>query len=134
MILVSAEAEKNTKNVALNKRIIKPMKSITNKKHSITHKIKRQITAFLPIHVTRTGTCKSCGSCCKLVFKCPWLKFDENGKSFCKIYSHRPLSCKKYPRTSSEFVTANICGFKFEETPSKKNDSSKRKTSSKSLK
>ena len=38
----------------------------------------------------------------------------EDGQSYCSIYLIRPLNCRKYPRTESECVTEDTCGFRFE--------------------
>ena len=75
-------------------------------------KIKRQFTSVLPISAYRKGSCVNCGQCCRMVFKCPFLKY-KNNKAYCLIYSFRPLSCKKYPRTEKECLTTRTCGFKF---------------------
>ncbi|MDO9465244.1 MAG: hypothetical protein Q7J67_08115 [bacterium] len=44
-----------------------------------------------------------------------FLRYYSDGQSYCAIYSFRPSSCRKYPRTSSEFLTAEVCGYRFEE-------------------
>ena len=77
-------------------------------------KTARTVTAFLPVSEKRKGQCISCGACCKLPNVCAFLKFDSQGKSYCTIYSIRPLNCRKYPRTKSELITADTCGFTFE--------------------
>jgi len=74
----------------------------------------RTVTAFLPVSEERKGECVDCGACCKLPNVCPFLKSNGDGKSYCTIYSIRPLNCRKYPRTESEFITADTCGFRFE--------------------
>ena len=43
-----------------------------------------------------------------------FLKFDDEGKSYCTIYPIRPLNCRKYPRTESEHITTDTCGFTFD--------------------
>jgi len=77
-------------------------------------KTERTITAVLPVSEKRIGECVSCGACCKLPVVCPFLKYDSEGKSYCTIYSIRPLNCRKYPRTKSELITTDTCGFRFE--------------------
>jgi hypothetical protein len=77
-------------------------------------KAKRTVTAFLPVADNRKGQCVSCGACCKLPTVCPFLKYDSEEKSYCTIYPIRPLNCRKYPRTESELITGDTCGFKFE--------------------
>ena len=77
-------------------------------------KLKRTLTSILPVSSARSGTCVNCGACCKLVFACPFLRTRNDGSSYCGIYSTRPLNCRKYPRTASEHVTKNTCGYTFD--------------------
>jgi len=77
-------------------------------------KIKRTFTAVLPIAENRRGKCIGCGECCKLPNVCFFLKFKKDEKSYCSIYSIRPLNCKRYPRTESEWITEDACGFRFQ--------------------
>ncbi|MHC4559381.1 MAG: hypothetical protein ACYTFW_16140 [Planctomycetota bacterium] len=77
-------------------------------------RIKRTFTAILPVCERRKGKCISCGACCKLPNICPFLKYKPDGKSCCSIYPLRPLNCRKYPRTESEFITQEKCGYRFE--------------------
>jgi len=81
-------------------------------------KLKRTLTGTLPVAKNRRGKCLRCGACCKLPNICPWLDFDRQNKAVCRIYPFRPLNCRKYPRTESEFITADTCGHTFEKTPS----------------
>lgn len=76
-------------------------------------KLRRTLTCFLPVAKNRRGKCIGCGACCKLPNKCPFLRFKQNGKSYCAIYPIRPLSCRKYPRTESEHITKETCGYWF---------------------
>jgi uncharacterized protein len=78
-------------------------------------KLKRTLTAFLPVAKSRKGQCVRCGACCKLPNVCPCLKFDEQGKAMCSIYSIRSMNCRKYPRTKSEHITTDTCGMDFEQ-------------------
>jgi len=77
-------------------------------------KAKRTITATLPVSERRRDQCINCGACCKLPNACPFIKPGEDGKEFCAIYPIRPLNCRKYPRTESELVTRDTCGYRFE--------------------
>ena len=86
----------------------------TRKGNTWPAKIKRTITSILPIAKNRTGQCLNCGACCKLPNLCPFLKFQAKGKSYCSIHPIRPLNCRKYPRTESEWLTQDTCGFKFD--------------------
>jgi len=78
-------------------------------------RIKRTFTSVLPVAQQRRGQCVHCGACCKLPNVCPFLKSNGDGHVHCRIYPIRPLNCRKYPRTPSEHVTADTCGFQFED-------------------
>ncbi|MBM4155612.1 MAG: hypothetical protein FJ221_11375 [Lentisphaerae bacterium] len=79
-------------------------------------KLLRTFTAFLPVDKSRRGACGSCGLCCALPNRCPFLRYRIDGASYCGIYHFRPLNCRKYPRCPSEHITQPECGFTFEET------------------
>jgi Fe-S-cluster containining protein len=83
-------------------------------KNTWAAKIRRTLTAFLPVDKTRHGQCIRCGACCKLPNICPWLSYDADGKALCKIYPLRSLNCRKYPRTKSEHITPDSCGLHFD--------------------
>lgn len=85
----------------------------TNGVFVLKAKLKRAMTSLLPVAKDRIGNCTSCGACCELPNVCVFLKYDAEGKSSCSIYSFRPPSCRKYPRTSSEFITPEKCGYSF---------------------
>ena len=76
-------------------------------------KVKRTYTAVLPISENRRGTCVGCGKCCKLPTKCVFLKKESNGKFCCSIYPIRSMNCRKYPRSETEWITKEECGYKF---------------------
>ena len=48
-------------------------------------------------HSLRRGECLRCGACCKLLFHCPSLDFDEEGKALCRKYDRRPFNCRVFP-------------------------------------
>ena len=77
-------------------------------------KVERTLTSILPVARNRTGKCTNCGECCKLPNVCPFLEFKQDGQSYCSIHPLRPLNCRRYPRTESECITKDVCGFKFE--------------------
>ena len=84
------------------------------KKNILLHKIKRTFTSVLPISERRIGNCVQCGACCRLPVRCPFLKNGfEREYSYCSVYFFRPPNCRKYPRTSSELITADTCGYDF---------------------
>jgi len=82
-------------------------------KNTFLAKFLRQFSAFFPKDNSRTGQCKRCGKCCMLPYRCPFLKFDNEGLAHCMIYYIRPLSCRIYPRNKNESLIKD-CGFKFE--------------------
>lgn len=89
------------------------MPQLHNTAIALTHKLKRFTTSLLPIDAGRRGECNRCGECCKLPFPCPFLRYDADGFSSCAVYYARPPSCRKYPRTASENVTPETCGYYF---------------------
>ncbi len=84
------------------------------KENNWSAKTKRTFTSVLPVSPKRKGQCLSCGECCKLPIECSFLKYNDEGKSYCKIYKFRPLNCRKYPRSESEFITEDTCGHEFD--------------------
>lgn len=77
-------------------------------------KAKRTVTAVLPVAANRRGQCIHCGACCKLPNVCPFIKPGDDGREYCSIYAIRPYNCRKYPRTESECVTGETCGYTFD--------------------
>lgn len=84
------------------------------KRNTWMAKIKRTLTCLLPVSSRRRGHCINCGACCKLPNVCAFLKTGSDGKGYCGVYPFRPLNCRKYPRTESEHITKDTCGFYFE--------------------
>lgn len=87
---------------------------VDRRKNTWAAKVKRTFTSVLPVSKRRRGRCVHCGACCKLPSVCPFLRTNGHGQSHCGIYPLRPLNCRKYPRTESEHITAETCGFRFE--------------------
>ncbi len=86
-----------------------------SKKNTWTAKIRRTITAFLPVSADRNGNCIGCGNCCKLPVKCLFLREKKDGSGgTCWIYKFRPPTCRKYPRIQDEHITGEKCGYSFE--------------------
>jgi len=79
-------------------------------------RIRRTFTSVLAVSEGRRGQCVHCGACCKLPNVCPFLKANGEGQGYCAIYSVRPLNCRKYPRIPAEHITADTCGFRFEDS------------------
>ncbi|HFC92084.1 MAG TPA: hypothetical protein ENJ51_04655 [Leucothrix mucor] len=80
-------------------------------------KLKRTLTALLPVDKNRKGECNGCGDCCKLPFRCAFLKELDDGTSRCAIYSVRPPNCRKFPRNKAQWepVKEN-CSFSFSDS------------------
>ncbi len=83
------------------------------KRNTLRAKLKRTLTSLLPVSEDRKGNCVNCGDCCKLPNVCYFLDYDKDGGSYCKVYSLRPLNCRKYPRTRAEHITEDSCGYRF---------------------
>lgn len=69
----------------------------------------------------RHGECVRCGTCCKLLFDCPYLSFDENGLACCEIHEHKPINCRIFPSTPDDIAERNLldgssrCGYSFDD-------------------
>ncbi len=63
----------------------------------------------------RKGECLQCGSCCEILFKCPYL-WTSDGKKRCLIYHlGRPKQCKAFPLFPEDIKSVNLrCGYFFE--------------------
>jgi len=85
-------------------------------KNTWSAKAKRTVTSVFPVDKSRKGRCSRCGACCKLPNPCAFLSIDKDGLSACKLYWLRPLNCRKYPRSKSELITDDTCGYIFDET------------------
>jgi Fe-S-cluster containining protein len=85
-----------------------------DKRNTWAAKLKRTLTCVLPVSKRRKGQCNHCGACCKLPNVCKFIKTRKDGKIYCAIYPIRPLNCRKYPRTESEHITTDVCGYRFE--------------------
>ena len=75
--------------------------------NSFKIKLQQFLECLLPIDKSRTGECKQCGRCCKLVMKCIFFRNNR-----CFIYKIRPLQCRKSPRTA-KYLKTNCEGYKF---------------------
>jgi hypothetical protein len=45
----------------------------------------------------RRGECIRCGTCCRLLFKCPYLQTHEDGGTSCRVHQKRPRNCRIFP-------------------------------------
>jgi len=60
----------------------------------------------------RRGSCRYCGSCCAVMFKCPHLE-----GNICRIYGKRYEQCAHFPIDERDLVyRENICGYYFEKS------------------
>ncbi|OGZ32991.1 MAG: hypothetical protein A3I88_01625 [Candidatus Portnoybacteria bacterium RIFCSPLOWO2_12_FULL_39_9] len=84
------------------------------KRNTWSAKFVRFFTAFLPVAENRAGKCIRCGRCCQFFFRCPFLRYDREEKSYCVIYPIRLPACRVYPRNKKEWLTQDTCGFRFE--------------------
>lgn len=58
----------------------------------------------------RRGQCRLCGTCCKLLFKCPFLDDCER----CKVYTKRADQCALFPMSPRDLkFLEHTCGFYF---------------------
>ena len=65
------------------------------------------------IEETRSGDCHRCGSCCELIYRCPFLGRDSQKLPYCRIYGDlRPANCHNYP---FDVIDSEIekCGYRF---------------------
>ena len=61
----------------------------------------------------RDGDCDRCGLCCRIVFRCPWLKDHGDGSSSCTIYDRRPTQCAKFPIDPRDLRDVSRCSYTF---------------------
>ena len=81
-------------------------------------KLARTLTSVLPVDKSRTGSCNQCGECCKLPFKCSFLKIAEDGSSSCQVYNRKQQAVQNIPRTQSQLEPViDVCGFSFNDSP-----------------
>lgn len=74
----------------------------------------------LRMQAARQGDCTRCGSCCKLLYQCPFL--DESSfPAMCTIHETRPENCRIFPVDSRDLTDRNFvqlkmnCGYSFPE-------------------
>ncbi|MBS3822162.1 MAG: hypothetical protein KGY81_10415 [Phycisphaerae bacterium] len=70
----------------------------------------------------RQGECIRCGTCCKLLFKCPFLEELHDGSTRCLIHDKRPQNCRIFPVDERCIEERNLllpgvpCGYTFADT------------------
>jgi len=66
----------------------------------------------------RRGECKRCGTCCKLLFRCPFLD-ESTDPCTCKLYGRHLRWCENFPIDESDIadrdrISADMqCGYYF---------------------
>lgn len=66
----------------------------------------------------RRGECNRCGACCEILFKCPFLKKQNDGSTSCGIYEDRPNQCRLYPIEKRDLAEVRgTCSYYFIEKP-----------------
>jgi len=74
-------------------------------------------------HARRRGECARCGACCKLMFRCPYLK-ESDGGTECVRHGTRWENCRVFPIDERDIADRDLvskngpCGYSFE--PSKR--------------
>lgn len=89
------------------------MRAVDKKRNTWRAKLIRFFTAFFPIAENRAGKCISCGQCCELPLRCPFLRYNREEISYCAFYPIRLPACRVYPRNKKEWLTQDTCGFRF---------------------
>ena len=72
------------------------------------------LTHFRPAYVEkqkerRQGECARCGTCCKIVFDCPYLEEDNE----CTVYEERALQCRAFPIDERDLEEVPECEHSF---------------------
>jgi hypothetical protein len=71
----------------------------------------------------REGSCKRCGKCCKILFKCPFADYSKSTVE-CKIYESRFLACRFFPIDKRCLKDVDYeCGFTFKSNGNGNRDS-----------
>ena len=71
----------------------------------------------------RQGECNRCGECCKILFRCPFLKTLDNGEYSCRIYESRFAPCRHFPVDTRDLREVTNCSFSFGSAPAVADDS-----------
>jgi hypothetical protein len=69
----------------------------------------------------RSGQCRRCGACCRLVWRCRFF-YHDNGVPACKLYArYRPANCSQFPIDHRDLADRDLvsphdpCGFSWEQ-------------------
>ncbi|MBN2383071.1 hypothetical protein JXQ70_09340 [bacterium] len=98
----------------LNETVIKPIKGKMRRFYYCNFRREYVVQQVLLRH----GTCKQCGKCCYLLFKCPFLRQAE-GKTYCTIYhGKRPKQCIAFPIDEQDLADVGwTCSHSFPTSP-----------------
>ncbi len=73
-----------------------------------------------PLLAQRRGECNRCGACCKIAFRCPFLKTTADGSSSCRIYGVRFSQCRLFPLHAEDLVgLEQQCSYSFASEPAR---------------
>ena len=62
------------------------------------------------VRASRMGTCRGCGACCNLTFRCPFL----TPECRCDHYTRRTLTCRDFPIDALDLKLTRVpCGHYF---------------------
>jgi hypothetical protein len=61
----------------------------------------------------RHGECDRCGECCRILFRCPFLRADGDGGYLCGIYQLRFEQCRHYPIQACDLREVGKCSYTF---------------------
>ncbi|MBI5181578.1 MAG: hypothetical protein HZA06_01545 [Nitrospirae bacterium] len=96
-----------------------------NQDTNIITKLKNKIRRFILCNLHkdyikeqeshRRGICLQCGKCCRLVYRCPFLK-GSGENIWCQIYHNgRPKQCIAFPIDKIDIADVNFeCGYYFD--------------------
>lgn len=82
-----------------------------------TRRGRRYIQRMLQL---RRGECARCGACCRLAYRCQFLRMEED-RAVCRIHSYRPANCRIFPVDPLDLADRDLvapdraCGFSFPE-------------------
>ncbi len=73
-----------------------------------------------PLLARRHGDCNRCGACCKIAFRCVFLKTDQQGNSSCRIYGLRFTQCRLFPLHAEDLLgLEGQCSYTFDTEPAR---------------
>lgn len=112
----------NGRKTAMKKSKI--LKIMREKLRQGSGKIRRLVAKFRRQHVNgqlkkRKGECVRCGTCCRLLFKCPFLQKND-AQTNCRVHANKPSNCQLFPLCEKDLRDRDShnphakCGYYFE--------------------